>query len=137
MPSPFLPAVNDNERLRNAQKTGASFRNTLPSSAATHLAILFAAATTADFVKRGETARYSSNGFVTCGVSRSAYILDYEPTHPGKTSLLIRLHVDEFERTGLARSCMYGIMESLIQHTETAGISKEPSCSAVTWMAYR
>jgi hypothetical protein len=48
----------------HAQKTGASFRKILPSSAATHLATVLAVATTADLDSCGDTATYSSNGLV-------------------------------------------------------------------------
>jgi hypothetical protein len=46
------------------QKTGASLRKILASSAVTHLTTIFAAATTADFGISGVTHMYSSNGFV-------------------------------------------------------------------------
>ena len=48
------------------QKTGASLKNILASSAVTHLTTVLAAATTADLGSPGTTLIYSSKGLVIC-----------------------------------------------------------------------
>jgi hypothetical protein len=59
-----LSACSDSHQFGPFQKTGASLRNIRPSSAATHLATVLAAATAADLVIPGERVMYSSNGLV-------------------------------------------------------------------------
>lgn len=58
--------VREHAAPMHDQNTGASLRNNLPSSPATHLATAFAAATIAALERCGDVARYSSNGLVTC-----------------------------------------------------------------------
>lgn len=48
------------------QKTGASLKNILASSAVTHRTTVLAAATTVDLGSPGTTLIYNSNGLVIC-----------------------------------------------------------------------
>lgn len=102
------------------QNTGASLRNNLPSSPATHLATAFAAATIAALERCGDVARYSSNGLVTCipqCVSRARYSLCV--TYPGQTRFVLCTEVDQSEWRRLPRARVDRIVELMVQRDES------------------